>query len=77
MWSLGMRVFRVRHHDTIARIELGDKEMRLLQEKRLSESIVRYFKSLGYKYVTLDMEGYRTGSMNETLNESELTINDT
>lgn len=67
LWQLGMRVFRVRHHDTIARIELGKKEMDLVSESSLREQIVQYFKSLGYKYVTLDMEGYRTGSMNETL----------
>ena len=67
LWQLGMRVFRVRHHDTIARLELGEKEMDLVSEGRLREQIVQYFKSLGYKYVTLDMEGYRTGSMNETL----------
>nr|HID57833.1 ATP-dependent sacrificial sulfur transferase LarE [Desulfobacterales bacterium] len=67
LWQLGMRVFRVRHHDSVARIELGEKEMRLLWECGLSNEISRHFKSLGYKYVTLDLEGYRTGSMNETL----------
>jgi len=65
--QLGMRIYRVRHHDTIARIELGEREMRLLWEKDLREPIVRHFKSLGYKYVALDMEGYRTGSMNEAI----------
>jgi uncharacterized protein len=68
--QLGMRVYRVRHHDTMARIELGDREMRLFWEKDLREPIVRHFKSLGYKYVALDMEGYRTGSMNEALSKS-------
>ena len=68
--QLGMRIYRVRHHDTMARIELGDQEMRLLWEKDLREPIVRHFKSLGYKYVALDMEGYRTGSMNEALSKS-------
>lgn len=68
--QLGMRIYRVRHHDTIARIELGEREMRLLWEKNLREPIVRHFKSLGYKYVALDMEGYRTGSMNEALSGS-------
>jgi uncharacterized protein len=60
-----MRVYRVRHHDTIARIELGEREMRLLWEKDLREPIVRHFKELDYKYVALDMEGYRMASMNE------------
>jgi uncharacterized protein len=68
--QLGMRIYRVRHHDTMARIELGDQEMRLLWEKDLRQPIVRHFKSLGYKYVALDMEGYRTGSMNEALSKS-------
>jgi len=68
--QLGMRIYRVRHHDTIARLELGEQEMSLLWKKDLRELIVRHFKSLGYKYVALDMEGYRTGSMNEALSKS-------
>jgi uncharacterized protein len=67
LWNLGMRVFRVRHHDTIARLELGKKEMQFLRESGLRNQIVQYFKSIGYKYIALDLEGYRTGSMNETL----------
>jgi len=67
-----MRVFRVRHHDTIARIELGEKEMDLLTDQGLRHQITQYFKSLGYTYVTLDLEGYRTGSMNETLPAREV-----
>jgi len=67
LWNLGMRVFRVRHHDTIARLELGKKEMQFLRESGLKNQIVQYFKSIGYKYIALDLEGYRTGSMNETL----------
>jgi uncharacterized protein len=73
LWQLGMRMLRVRHHDTVARIELGEKEMHLLWERGLREEIVRYFKSLGYKYVTLDLEGYRSGSMNETLPKDQLS----
>jgi len=73
LWQLGLRVFRVRHHDTIARIELGEEEMRVLWERDLREKIVDYFKSLGYAYVSLDLEGYRTGSMNETLTNDQLS----
>jgi uncharacterized protein len=73
LWQLGMRAFRVRHHDTIARIELGTREMRLVWEHGLKDKLVEYFKSLGYNYVTLDLEGYRTGSMNETLTNDELS----
>ncbi len=74
LWQLGMRAFRVRHHDTIARIELGTKEMHLLWERGLKDKLVKHFKSLGYKYVTLDLEGYRTGSMNETLTNDQLSL---
>ncbi|MFC1823573.1 ATP-dependent sacrificial sulfur transferase LarE [Thermodesulfobacteriota bacterium] len=74
LWDLGMRIFRVRHHDTIARLELGEKEMELLQEGDLKDQVVQHLKELGYQYVTLDMEGYRTGSMNETLTEDQLSM---
>jgi uncharacterized protein len=73
LWQLGMRIFRVRHHDTIARIELGTSEMRLVWEHGLKDKLIKYFKSLGYNYVTLDLEGYRTGSMNETLTNDQLS----
>lgn len=64
----GFRQFRVRSHGDIARIELGQREdpVRLLEGRR-RERVVRAFKELGYLYVTLDLEGYRTGSMNEPL----------
>ncbi len=66
--ALGYRHFRVRSHDPIARIELGPDEDpgRLLEEKTRRDFVGR-MKALGYKYVTLDLEGYRTGSMNEVL----------
>jgi uncharacterized protein len=68
--ELGYRHFRVRSHDPIARIELGPSEdpSALLDEKT-RRSFVEKMKALGYKYVTLDLEGYRTGSMNEVLAE--------
>jgi uncharacterized protein len=63
----GCRVFRVRHHDKIARIEvLPDDMLRLAQEPLRSE-LVTHFKGLGYTYVTLDLAGFRSGSMNEGL----------
>jgi uncharacterized protein len=73
LWNLGMREFRVRHHDTIARIELGEKELSLFLEGGRRNEIVLHLKSLGYKYVTLDLEGYRPGSMNETLSKEQLS----
>jgi len=66
--QMGLKVFRVRHHDNIARIEMGKDDMNLLWESDSMERIVEYFKSVGYQYVTMDLQGYRTGSMNETLN---------
>jgi uncharacterized protein len=61
----GLRVFRVRHHEKIARIEvLPDDMLRLAQEPLRSE-LVAHFKALGYTYVTLDLAGFRSGSMNE------------
>ena len=56
-----MREFRIRHHDTIARIELGQKEMQVFWERNLREKVVNQLKTLGYQYVTLDLQGYRTG----------------
>ncbi len=72
LFKLGMRIIRVRHHGSIARIEAGTEEMQLIQKDFLNNKISEYLKSLGYKYVCLDMEGYRTGSMNKTL---EKTVN--
>ena len=63
----GFRQFRVRHHGAVARIEVSPDEISRLHDARLAGQIVRALKKLGYKYVTLDLEGYRTGSMNETL----------
>jgi len=74
LWNLGMREFRVRHHDTIARIELGEKELSLFLEGGRRNEIVLHLKSLGYKYITLDLEGYRSGSMNETLSKDQLSL---
>jgi len=66
--SLGLRELRLRHHGDIARIELDQKDMVKVIEADIRRGIVNYLKTLGYKYVTLDMTGYRTGSLNEVLN---------
>jgi len=65
--ALGFRVFRVRHHDELARIEIDRTEMPRALEPALAEAIVRSLKEAGYKYVSLDLQGYRTGSLNEGL----------
>jgi uncharacterized protein len=68
--DLGFRNFRVRFHDAnTARIEVGPEEVRRMVEDNLRQRIVGYLKELGFTYVTLDMQGYRTGSMNEVLPE--------
>jgi uncharacterized protein len=65
---LGFRQFRVRSHDAIARVELGpDEDVARLLEEKTRRRFVDEVKALGYNYVALDLEGYRTGSMNETL----------
>ncbi len=65
--SLGFRQFRVRHHDRLARLELAPDEMARLWENGRHEAIVKRFRELGYGYVTLDLQGYRSGSANEVL----------
>ncbi|MBU1298543.1 MAG: ATP-dependent sacrificial sulfur transferase LarE, partial [Bacteroidetes bacterium] len=68
----GFKYFRVRHHDeNTVRIEVGKNEVARFFDNGLRETIVSEIKKLGFKYVTLDLEGYRTGSMNEIFSESE------
>jgi uncharacterized protein len=63
----GFRVCRVRHHDTVARLEIGRDEMALALDPAISEALVKELKAIGYQYVCLDLQGYRTGSLNEIL----------
>ena len=67
--ELGFREIRVRHHHkNIARIELGKRDLeRFYRERGLSEKIIRRLKRIGYLYITIDLEGYHTGSMNRVL----------
>jgi uncharacterized protein len=65
--ALGFRVFRVRHHDDLARIEIARAEMPRALDPDVSAAIVRSLKEAGYRYVSLDLQGYRTGSLNEGL----------
>ena len=66
----GFRQVRVRHYDHTARIEIEHSELRRFFDEQLIAEVVSEFKQIGYKYVTLDLEGYRTGSMNEVLPNS-------
>jgi len=65
--KFGVTQVRVRNHDQIARIEVSKNEISKLLKEDVMDKIVTKFKDLGYTYVTVDLEGYRTGSMNETL----------
>ncbi len=65
--ELGFTQIRVRHHDIIARIEVNPEEISRFVDPELRVRIVTQFRELGYLYVTLDLAGYRTGSMNESI----------
>lgn len=65
--DLGFRVFRVRHHDTLARLEIAKDEMARAFEPSISEVIVRDLRALGYQHITIDLQGYRLGSLNDAL----------
>ena len=63
----GIRQVRVRHHDNIARIELEPADFAAVAEDNTRRAIVQRFRELAYAYVTLDLEGFRSGSLNEVL----------
>jgi uncharacterized protein len=67
MKELHFREFRVRYHDELARIEVSAQEFDRLFDKATRDSVVQRFKEVGFTYVSLDLQGYRTGSMNEAL----------
>jgi len=71
LYSLGFQNSRVRHHNRVARIEIPEEEMpRLLQVK---DRVVNKLKESGYYYVTLDLQGFRSGSMNEVLEDDQVS----
>ena len=63
--ALGFRVCRVRHHDTLARIEIGRDELARAFEPAVRERIVADLTAIGYQHVTVDLQGYRMGSLND------------
>ncbi len=69
--DLGFTQFRVRHHNDIARLEFMPDEMSLLKNPEIRLTIDSALKNLGFRYVTVDLRGYRTGSMNEVLEAYE------
>ena len=65
--GMGITQLRVRHHGTVARIEVEKADFAILFEDEARKRITEYFRSIGYAYVTLDLDGFRSGSMNEVL----------
>jgi uncharacterized protein len=65
--DLGFRICRVRHHDTGARIEVGQDELLRAADPEIAAIIDRELKSIGYQHITIDPRGYRLGSLNEAL----------
>lgn len=69
---LGFKQFRVRHHGDIARIEIAREELDRALDMEMAAELSKIFKALGFKFVTLDLEGFRSGSMNVLLPAEEL-----
>ena len=65
--EFGFREFRVRHHDTLVRLEIAPAELDRVLRRDVIEQLAARFRELGFKYVTLDLQGFRSGSMNEVL----------
>ena len=61
--------FRVRHHDELVRLEIAPAELDRALRRQVVDELARRFRALGFRYVTLDLHGYRTGAMNEILKE--------
>jgi uncharacterized protein len=69
--ELGLVEFRVRHHDTIARIEVNPEDIEKITTEPTRSQIVKKLKSLGFKFVTVDLQGFRSGALNEALSEQQ------
>jgi uncharacterized protein len=67
MRRLGFREFRVRHHGELVRLEVAPAELDKALRREVADELARSFRALGFRYVTLDLHGYRTGAMNEVL----------
>jgi uncharacterized protein len=68
--AMGFREFRVRHHDSLVRLEIAPGELAQALKPEVFSNLANRFRELGFKYVTLDMHGYRSGAMNEVLTSS-------
>jgi uncharacterized protein len=69
--ELGLVEFRVRHHDTVARIEVNPEDIEKITTEPARSQIVEKLKSLGFKFVTVDLQGFRSGALNEALSEQQ------
>jgi uncharacterized protein len=67
MRGLGFREFRVRHHDELVRLEVAPAELDRALNREVADELARRFRALGFRYVTLDLHGYRSGALNEVL----------
>jgi uncharacterized protein len=70
--TLGLIEFRVRHHDTIARIEVHPEDLKKITAEPNRSKIIKKLKTLGFKYITIDLQGFRSGSLNEILSQKEI-----
>jgi len=70
--ALGFRQFRVRHHGELVRVEIAKEEMPRALTGEMTATFTELFKTLGFKFVTLDLEGFRSGSMNQLLSAEDL-----
>ena len=69
--EFGFREFRVRHHDKLVRLEIASSEMDRVLRREVVDQLAARFRELGFQYVTLDLQGFRSGSMNEVLRSIE------
>ncbi|MBX7220467.1 MAG: ATP-dependent sacrificial sulfur transferase LarE [Blastocatellia bacterium] len=67
--TLGFRVVRLRHHDNLARVEIGSEELHLALDPSMAQRMLAALKPLGFAYVTLDLEGFRSGALNVGLHK--------
>lgn len=73
--DLGIKEFRVRNHSELVRLEISPNEIEKVLNKNITDLIADKFRKLGFKYVTLDLHGYRSGAMNEILDKSIIKEN--
>ena len=69
--TLGLIEFRVRHHESIARIEVHQEDFKKITAEPNRSRIIKKLKSLGFKYVAIDLQGFRSGSLNEILSKND------